>query len=93
MKQQLMNSCKNSKRHIKTVLSSRNNWEPNALSNNTACQVANSETMDLDKNSESANSPDERKTSVNAELSNPSEKESEKINLSQDRKEAVSESL
>lgn len=49
--------------------------------------------MDLDKSSETGNSSDERKTSVNAELSNPSEKESEKINLSQDRKEAVSESL
>ena len=61
------------------------------LSNNTACKVANLETMNSDKNPESVSSPDERKTPVNSELSNPSEKASEKINLSQDHNEAVSE--
>ncbi|XP_020942307.1 activating transcription factor 7-interacting protein 2 isoform X2 [Sus scrofa] len=54
--------------------------------------VVNSETMNLDKNTESVNSPQERKTSVNSEPSNPSEKASEKVNVSRDHNEAVSES-
>ncbi|XP_058426060.1 activating transcription factor 7-interacting protein 2 isoform X2 [Diceros bicornis minor] len=81
------------RRRIKTVLlSQRNCLEPNVLSSNIACKVANSETMNLDKNPVSVNSPDERKTSVNSEPSNPSEKASEKINLSREHDEAVSES-
>ncbi|KAM9056630.1 activating transcription factor 7-interacting protein 2 isoform 4-T5 [Megaptera novaeangliae] len=80
-------------RRIKTVmLPQRNCVEPNVVSSNTACKVANSETMNLDKNPESVNSPQERKTSVNSEPSNPSEKASEKINLSREHNEAVSES-
>ncbi|XP_007188473.1 activating transcription factor 7-interacting protein 2 isoform X2 [Balaenoptera acutorostrata] len=80
-------------RRIKTVmLPQRNCVEPNMVSSNTACKVANSETMNLDKNPESVNSPQERKTSVNSEPSNPSEKASEKINLSREHNEAVSES-
>ena len=49
---------------------------------NTAYEVANSETMNLGKNPESVNSPEERETSANSELSNSLEKASEKINLS-----------
>ncbi|XP_032316712.1 activating transcription factor 7-interacting protein 2 isoform X3 [Camelus ferus] len=80
-------------RRIKRVLlSQRNCLEPNVVSSNIACKVANSETMNLNKNPESVNSPQERKTSVNSEPSNSSEKASEKINLSQDHNEAVSES-
>ncbi|XP_047636479.1 activating transcription factor 7-interacting protein 2 isoform X2 [Phacochoerus africanus] len=80
-------------RRIKTVLlSQRNCLEPNTVSSNTTCKVANSETMNLDKNTESVNSPQERKTSVNSEPSNPSEKASEKVNVSRDHNEAVSES-
>lgn len=45
----------------------------------------------MDKNPESVNSPDERKTSVNSEPSNPSEEATEKIDLSQDHYEPVSE--
>lgn len=37
------------------------------------------------------NSPDERKTSVNSESPNPSEKASEKMDVSQDHDEAVSD--
>ncbi|XP_066868988.1 activating transcription factor 7-interacting protein 2 isoform X2 [Kogia breviceps] len=80
-------------RRIKMVmLSQRNCVERNMVSSSTACKVANSETMNLDKNPESINSPQERKTSVNSEPSNPSEKASEKINLSREHNEAVSES-
>ncbi|XP_059976471.1 activating transcription factor 7-interacting protein 2 isoform X1 [Mesoplodon densirostris] len=80
-------------RRVKTVmLSQRNCVEPNVVSSNTACKVENSETMNLDKNPESVNSPQERKTSVNSEPSHPSEKASEKINLSREHNEAVSES-
>ncbi|XP_019574875.2 activating transcription factor 7-interacting protein 2 isoform X2 [Rhinolophus sinicus] len=70
----------------KVLLSQRNCLEPNVSSSNTACKVANSETLNLD------NSPDERKTSGNSESSNPSGKASEKTDLSQDHNEAVSES-
>ncbi|XP_016053073.1 PREDICTED: activating transcription factor 7-interacting protein 2 [Miniopterus natalensis] len=76
----------------KVLLSQRNCLEPNMLSSNTACKVADSEILNLNKNPESNNSPDERKTSVNSEPSNPSEKTSLKIDLSQDLDEAVSES-
>ncbi|KAM7149619.1 activating transcription factor 7-interacting protein 2 isoform 2-T6 [Molossus nigricans] len=76
----------------KVLLSQRNCMEPNTLSSNTACKVANSVTLNLDKNPESVNSPDERKTSVNPEPSNPSEEATEKIDLSQDHYEPVSES-
>ncbi|XP_045398531.1 activating transcription factor 7-interacting protein 2 isoform X2 [Lemur catta] len=76
-------------RRIKTVMSQRNCLEPNMLSSNTTCEVVNSETVILDKNPKSLNSPVERMTSVNSE---PSEKASEKINLSLDRDESVSES-
>ncbi|KAF4015579.1 hypothetical protein G4228_007482 [Cervus hanglu yarkandensis] len=64
-----------------------------ALEKQTALleQVANSETMILDKNPESVNSPQERKT-VKSETCNPSEKSSGKINWSLDHNEAVSES-
>ncbi|XP_008583477.1 PREDICTED: activating transcription factor 7-interacting protein 2 isoform X2 [Galeopterus variegatus] len=55
-------------------------------------QVPNSETMNLDKNQESVNSPVERMTSVNCEPSNPSENASGKISLSLDSNESVSES-
>ncbi|XP_031543081.2 activating transcription factor 7-interacting protein 2 [Vicugna pacos] len=80
-------------RRIKRVLlSQRNCLEPNVVSSNIACKVANSETMNLNKNPESVNSPQERRTSVNSEPSNSSEKANEKINLSQDHNEAVSES-
>lgn len=44
------------------------------LSNKTVCQVINSETMNLHKNPESFNSSDKRKTFVNSETSNPSER-------------------
>ncbi|KAK1344808.1 hypothetical protein QTO34_013509 [Cnephaeus nilssonii] len=79
-------------RRLKKVLvSQRNCLEPNMLSSNTACEVANSETLNLDKNP--VNSLDERKTPVNSGPSNPSEKAVEKINLSQDHDEAVSERM
>ncbi|XP_033284712.1 activating transcription factor 7-interacting protein 2 isoform X3 [Orcinus orca] len=90
---ELFTKIKKLQRRIRTVMLSRRNCvEPNVVSSNTACKVANSETMNLDKNPESVNSPQERKTSVNAEPSNPSEKASEKINLSREHNEAVSES-
>ncbi|XP_075851214.1 activating transcription factor 7-interacting protein 2 isoform X3 [Microcebus murinus] len=77
-------------RRIKTViLSQRNCLKPNMLSSNTTCEVVNSETVILNKNPESVNIAVERMTSVNSE---PSEKASEKINLSLDRDESVSES-
>ncbi|XP_020758808.1 activating transcription factor 7-interacting protein 2 [Odocoileus virginianus] len=79
-------------RRVKAVLlPQRHCVEPNMVSNNTACKVANSETMILDKNPESVNSPQERKT-VKSEICNPSEKSSGKINWSLDYNEAVSES-
>ncbi|XP_043770235.1 activating transcription factor 7-interacting protein 2 isoform X3 [Cervus elaphus] len=78
-------------RRVKAVLPQRHCVEPNVVSNNTACKVANSETMILDKNPESVNSPQERKT-VKSETCNPSEKSSGKINWSLDHNEAVSES-
>nr|KAF6365796.1 activating transcription factor 7 interacting protein 2 [Pipistrellus kuhlii] len=74
----------------KVLLSQRNCLEPNMLSSNTACKVANSETLNLDKNP--VNSLDEKKTPVNSGPSNPSEKAIEKIDLSQDHDEAVPES-
>lgn len=43
------------------------------LSNNTVCQVTNSETPNLHKNPESVNSSDKIKTFVNSKTSNPSE--------------------
>ena len=46
--------------------------------------------MNLNQNPESV-SPDERQTSVSSETSDPSEKSNEKVNLSRDRDEAVSE--
>ncbi|XP_012503061.1 PREDICTED: activating transcription factor 7-interacting protein 2 [Propithecus coquereli] len=77
-------------RRIKTViLSQRNCLEPNMLSSNTTCEVVTSETVILNKNPKSVNSPVERMTSVNSE---PSEKASEKINLLLDQDESVSES-
>ncbi|XP_055265450.1 activating transcription factor 7-interacting protein 2 isoform X3 [Moschus berezovskii] len=80
-------------RRVKAVLlSQRHCVEPNVESNNTACKVANSETMNLAKNPESVNSPQERKT-VKSETSNPSEKASKKINWSREHNEAVSESI
>ncbi|XP_027469475.2 activating transcription factor 7-interacting protein 2 isoform X2 [Zalophus californianus] len=80
-------------RRIKAVLQSQKNYlEPNVLTSKTACKVTNSETMNLDKNPESVSIPDEGKTSVSSEPSNPSEKASEKLNLSRDHDEAVSES-
>ncbi|XP_035926454.1 activating transcription factor 7-interacting protein 2 [Halichoerus grypus] len=80
-------------RRIKAGLHSQKNClEPNVLTSNTACKVTNSETMNLDKNPELVSSPDEGKTSVSSEPSNPSEKAGEKLNLSRDRDEAVSES-
>uniref|UniRef100_A0A8C6DKJ4 Activating transcription factor 7 interacting protein 2 n=1 Tax=Moschus moschiferus TaxID=68415 RepID=A0A8C6DKJ4_MOSMO len=79
-------------RRVKAVvLSQRHCMEPNVESNNTACKVANSETMNLAKNPESVNSPQERKT-VKSEISIPSEKASKKINWSREHNEAVSES-
>ncbi|XP_022372693.1 activating transcription factor 7-interacting protein 2 isoform X2 [Enhydra lutris kenyoni] len=80
-------------RRIKAVLQSQKNClEPNVLASNTACKAASSETMNLDKNSESVSSPDEGKNSVSSGPSNPSEAASEKVNLSRDHDEAVSES-
>ncbi|XP_032692230.1 activating transcription factor 7-interacting protein 2 isoform X3 [Lontra canadensis] len=80
-------------RRIKAVLQSQKNClEPNVLASNTACKATSSETMNLDKNSESVSSPDEGKNSVSSEPSNPSEAASEKVNLSRDHDEAVSES-
>ncbi|XP_052492016.1 activating transcription factor 7-interacting protein 2 [Budorcas taxicolor] len=78
-------------RRVKAVLSQRHFVEPNVVSNNTVCKVANSETMNLDKNPESVNSPQERET-VESETSNRSEKASEKSHWSQEHNEAVSES-
>nr|XP_012303722.1 activating transcription factor 7-interacting protein 2 isoform X2 [Aotus nancymaae] len=76
------------KRRIETVLQSqRNCLKPNMLSSNGASKVANSETIILDNNLESV-----ERSSVNDEHSNPSEKESKKINLSPDQNESVSES-
>ncbi|XP_054993188.1 activating transcription factor 7-interacting protein 2 isoform X2 [Sorex araneus] len=69
-------------RRIKAVW---NCLEPDMLSSEMACKVTNSETMDLDRNQESDNSQGERETSVN-------NRASEKINLSQDHDNAVSES-
>ncbi|KAM5198900.1 activating transcription factor 7-interacting protein 2 isoform 3-T5 [Hipposideros larvatus] len=75
------------KRRIeKALLPEKNSLEPSESSSNTANQGANSEILNLDS------SPEERKTSVNSEPSNPSGKASEKIDLSQDHDEAVSES-
>ncbi|XP_014399680.1 PREDICTED: activating transcription factor 7-interacting protein 2 isoform X2 [Myotis brandtii] len=74
----------------KVLLSERNCLEPNMSSNNTSFKVANSETLNLDKNP--VNTLDERKAPVNSGPSNPSEKAIEKIDLSQDHDEAVSES-
>ncbi|XP_023584230.1 activating transcription factor 7-interacting protein 2 isoform X1 [Trichechus manatus latirostris] len=80
-------------RRIKTVLlSQRSCLEPNTLSSKVAYKAANSETLNLDKNQESVNSPDKRVTSANYEHSKPSEKGNEKVNLSLDRVELVSES-
>ncbi|XP_045849957.1 activating transcription factor 7-interacting protein 2 isoform X2 [Meles meles] len=80
-------------KRIQAVLQSQKNClEPNGLTSNTACKVTSSETMNLDKNSESVSSPDKGKNSVSAEPSNPSEEASEKVNLSRDHDEAVSES-
>ncbi|XP_010848959.1 PREDICTED: activating transcription factor 7-interacting protein 2 [Bison bison bison] len=78
-------------RRVKAVLSQRHFVEPNVVSNNTVCKVANSEKMNLDKNPESVNSPQERKT-VKSETTNYSEKASEKSNWSREPNEAVSES-
>lgn len=47
--------------------------------------------MNLEKNPESISSPDERQTSVSSEPSNPLEKADEKVNLSRNHDEAVSE--
>ncbi|XP_036165742.1 activating transcription factor 7-interacting protein 2 isoform X2 [Myotis myotis] len=74
----------------KVLLSERNCLEPNMTSSNTSFKVVNSETLNLDKNP--VNSLDERKAPVNSRPSNPSEKAIEKIDLSQDHDEAVSES-
>ncbi|XP_044089130.1 activating transcription factor 7-interacting protein 2 isoform X2 [Neovison vison] len=80
-------------RRIKAVLQSQKNClETNVLTSNTACKATSSETMNLDKNSESVSSPDEGKNSVSSEPSNPSEEATEKVNLSRDHDEAVSES-
>lgn len=58
-------------RRIKTVLLSQKSClEPSVLSSKIACKVANSKTVNLGKNPETVNSPDERKTSVNSEPSN-----------------------
>ncbi|XP_041606527.1 activating transcription factor 7-interacting protein 2 isoform X1 [Vulpes lagopus] len=79
-------------RRIKAVLQCQKNFlETNVLTSNTACKVINSETMNLNQNPESV-SPDERQTSVSSETSDPSEKSNEKVNLSRDHEEAVSES-
>ncbi|XP_032183894.1 activating transcription factor 7-interacting protein 2 isoform X3 [Mustela erminea] len=79
-------------RRIKAVLQSQKNClEPNVLTSNIAYKATSSETMNLDKNSESVSSPDEGKNSVSSEPSNPSEA-SKKVNLSRDHDEAVSES-
>ena len=45
----------------------------------------------MGKNPESVSSPDEGKTSMSSEPSNPSENASKKVNLSQDHDEPVSE--
>ncbi|XP_015427629.1 PREDICTED: activating transcription factor 7-interacting protein 2 isoform X2 [Myotis davidii] len=74
----------------KVLLSGRNCLEPNMSSSNTSFKVVNSEALKLDKNP--VNSLDERKAPVNSGPSNPSEKATEKIDLSQDHDEAVSES-
>nr|XP_027796775.1 activating transcription factor 7-interacting protein 2 isoform X1 [Marmota flaviventris] len=80
-------------RRIRTVLlSQRKALEPNTLSNNIACQITNSETMNFGRNQESINNPNERVTSVNSESSNPFKKANENINLSPDCVEFVSES-
>ncbi|XP_040086129.1 activating transcription factor 7-interacting protein 2 [Oryx dammah] len=78
-------------RRVKAVLSQRHFVEPNVVSNNTVCKFANSETMNFDKNPESVNSPQERKT-VKSATSNRSEKASEKSHWSREHNEAVSES-
>ncbi|XP_037671356.1 activating transcription factor 7-interacting protein 2 isoform X2 [Choloepus didactylus] len=79
-------------RRIKTVLSQRNSLEPNVVSSNIACKAVNPETMNVDEIQESVNSPDEKMISVNYELSKLPEKANEKINLSLDHAESVSES-
>ncbi|XP_037671358.1 activating transcription factor 7-interacting protein 2 isoform X3 [Choloepus didactylus] len=80
-------------RRIKTVLSQRNSLEPNVVSSNIACKAVNPETMNVDEIQESVNSPDEKMISVNYELSKLPEKANEKINLSLDHAESVSESI
>ncbi|XP_047388688.1 activating transcription factor 7-interacting protein 2 isoform X1 [Sciurus carolinensis] len=78
-------------RRIRTVLlSQRNCLEPNTLPNNIGCKIANSETMNLCRSQESVS--DDRVTSMNCESSNTIKKTSEKMNLSPDCVEFVSES-
>uniref|UniRef100_A0A8D2DX08 Activating transcription factor 7 interacting protein 2 n=1 Tax=Sciurus vulgaris TaxID=55149 RepID=A0A8D2DX08_SCIVU len=80
-------------RRIRTVLlSQRNCLEPNTLPNNIGCKIANSETMNLCRSQESVSGPNERVTSANCESSNTIKKTSEKMNLSPDCVEFVSES-
>ncbi|XP_066236072.1 activating transcription factor 7-interacting protein 2 [Saccopteryx leptura] len=76
----------------KVVLSQRNCLELSTLSSNTSTKVVNSDTVNLDRNPESASSTTERQTSVNSEPSDLSEKASENTDLIQDYDEDVWES-
>ncbi|XP_006867281.1 PREDICTED: activating transcription factor 7-interacting protein 2 [Chrysochloris asiatica] len=80
-------------RRIKQLLLSQRNYlEPDMLSSNVACKDANSETMNLDRDQESLEGPNEEMTSVDDEHAKPSEKANEQVNLSLDHVELVSES-
>ncbi|XP_013373467.1 PREDICTED: activating transcription factor 7-interacting protein 2 isoform X2 [Chinchilla lanigera] len=80
-------------RRVKAILAFQRKYlESNTFSSNTPFKNGNSETMTLGKNQESVNSQKERMTSVYCEPFSPSEKASEKINLSSDGVEFVSES-
>uniref|UniRef100_A0A8B7TQQ2 Activating transcription factor 7-interacting protein 2-like n=1 Tax=Castor canadensis TaxID=51338 RepID=A0A8B7TQQ2_CASCN len=80
------------RRRIKAVLPQRNCLESNTLSSNTARKIGNSQATNLGKNQESVSGPNEKAASVNCEPFNPSEKARERIKLSSDSVEFVSES-
>ncbi|XP_063082578.1 activating transcription factor 7-interacting protein 2 isoform X2 [Cavia porcellus] len=79
-------------KRVKAVLAFQRRCMESKTSNNTPFKIENSETMTLNKSQESVHSRNEILTSVNCEPSNPSEKASEKLNLSSDGVEFVCES-
>ncbi|XP_010608262.2 activating transcription factor 7-interacting protein 2 isoform X1 [Fukomys damarensis] len=80
-------------RRVKTVLVfQRKCLEANTFSSNTPYKIGNLETTIMNKNQELINRQNEKMTSMNCESSNSSKKASEKVNLSSDCVEFVSES-